>query len=705
MCQGDCNDLMKLPAVSTAVTNGTDGVNAYVYIASASDSSGSNFTYPAVLDAPGTSNGQFYLSFLSTTTQILNPLVSDFTAWDRVVGTDGSNGTDGIYGGVSFEYTFFTNFSTGDPGNGNIWLNNAPNTANVLSISKTDGNAVDISATINSMLSSTSTIIGTVKLTKKTDSSKFVTYAVTANGNFTNHKQLSVTYLSSSSATPFANAEDIIITFSLTGDKGNTGSAGSTGTAGANGPGYLATSVSSVTIGLGSKTFVTQAGLAYTVGARVRVSDTGSPTTNYVEGVCTAYSATNLTILVDRIAGSGTISTWDINLAGDPGVPLPFIIGTLNPAGGNVAYPAGTIGDALRFISKGTIGSTTNVNTNDVIYCHTTTVGGDATKWFIFTAPRGLMPGTGTDAYIQNVAPGLLSAASGADSVSFGAQNLSSGARALSSGGGSQASGDDSTAMGDSASATAAAAVSIGRSTVASGVTSVAIGKSNTASGVSSVAIGESNTVAGIRSIAIGYQNNIASGAQNAFAKNTSNIIASTASNSEAGGIDASAIIPNSVVRAAGSEVNNGEQQYMTVNLVALSSGPTPSELIPYEGAGSGLIKFPTGIFGVWYCQLYMVGMNPYAFTGAALAFHVNFTVASDGSNLTYKGNKLFLDNTGTWNTTSTVRFNDLGGTPAVMSFSSSGTSLLISATGNTAPDEDIKWSGVLHIQQMLDLI
>jgi hypothetical protein len=53
-----------------------------------------------------------------------------------------------------------------------------------------------------------------------------------------------------------------------------------------------------VTIGTGSHTFTTQAGLAYTVGARARVSSNGSPT-NWMEGIVTAYSGTSLTINVD----------------------------------------------------------------------------------------------------------------------------------------------------------------------------------------------------------------------------------------------------------------------------------------------------------------------------------------------------------------------------------------------------------------------
>ena len=76
--------------------------------------------------------------------------------------------------------------------------------------------------------------------------------------------------------------------------------AGTPGPTGPIGPGYLATSTTSVTIGTGSQTFATQTGLAYTVGARARVASNGSPA-NWMEGTVTAYnSATgSLTINVD----------------------------------------------------------------------------------------------------------------------------------------------------------------------------------------------------------------------------------------------------------------------------------------------------------------------------------------------------------------------------------------------------------------------
>lgn len=105
----------------------------------------------------------------------------------------------------------------------------------------------------------------------------------------------------------------------IDGEPGVTGSTGSTGSTGATGPGYAATSTSSLAIGTGSKSFTTQAGLAYTVGARVRASSAGD-TAKWMEGVVSSYSGTALVVTVDKTNGSGTLADWNINLAGEPGL-------------------------------------------------------------------------------------------------------------------------------------------------------------------------------------------------------------------------------------------------------------------------------------------------------------------------------------------------------------------------------------------------
>jgi hypothetical protein len=95
---------------------------------------------------------------------------------------------------------------------------------------------------------------------------------------------------------------------------------GAAGAAGATGPGYAATSATSNAIAsYGSKTFATQAGLAYSAGARVRASDALAPSTNWMEGVVSSYSGTSLVFAADKSLGSGTFTSWTINVAGQPG--------------------------------------------------------------------------------------------------------------------------------------------------------------------------------------------------------------------------------------------------------------------------------------------------------------------------------------------------------------------------------------------------
>ena len=91
---------------------------------------------------------------------------------------------------------------------------------------------------------------------------------------------------------------------------------GAVGATGATGPGYApATSATSTTIGTGSKTFTTQAGLAYSAGATVRFSSRAD-TTNFMEGTVTSYSGTSLVANITNTGGAGTFADWNLNVTG-----------------------------------------------------------------------------------------------------------------------------------------------------------------------------------------------------------------------------------------------------------------------------------------------------------------------------------------------------------------------------------------------------
>jgi hypothetical protein len=96
--------------------------------------------------------------------------------------------------------------------------------------------------------------------------------------------------------------------------------------AGLIGAGYQATSTSAASIATGPVTVTTQANLAYSNGARVRMAASSAPT-NFIEGLCTSYSGTALTINVDLIMGSGAFTAWTINLTGQQGPELAIIDG------------------------------------------------------------------------------------------------------------------------------------------------------------------------------------------------------------------------------------------------------------------------------------------------------------------------------------------------------------------------------------------
>jgi len=115
---------------------------------------------------------------------------------------------------------------------------------------------------------------------------------------------------------------------------GNAGAAGPTGASGSSN--FAGTSVTSNVVGLGSLVFTTQAGLAFVVGTRTRFANSVSPA-NFVEGVITAYSGTSITVLADLVGGTGTFTSWNLSIAGQPGTGGGSAITRVQMMGSNAA--------------------------------------------------------------------------------------------------------------------------------------------------------------------------------------------------------------------------------------------------------------------------------------------------------------------------------------------------------------------------------
>lgn len=84
--------------------------------------------------------------------------------------------------------------------------------------------------------------------------------------------------------------------------------------------GFAATSASPLTIALGSVTLLTQSGLAYRPGSRVRLISAADPV-DYMEGQVTAYSGSSMTVNITRVGptADGLHADWSIVVAGEPG--------------------------------------------------------------------------------------------------------------------------------------------------------------------------------------------------------------------------------------------------------------------------------------------------------------------------------------------------------------------------------------------------
>lgn len=109
------------------------------------------------------------------------------------------------------------------------------------------------------------------------------------------------------------------------GIQGVQGPAGTNGTDGADGLGYGGSSSTNTNIldtGATTLSATMTVGLAYQSGARIRFSDTAAPSTNYFEGVINTYdSGTGAVDIVDINVknGTGTINSWNVNIAGELG--------------------------------------------------------------------------------------------------------------------------------------------------------------------------------------------------------------------------------------------------------------------------------------------------------------------------------------------------------------------------------------------------
>ena len=147
-------------------------------------------------------------------------------------GYQGYQGNIGNFGGVSLNYKFTNStmsvasgyFALYDPETGH-----SQNSFDQIHISDYDSNNLDVQAFLRTLDDSTSTIKGMVRISSKTESSKFIIANITGITEYAGKFIIDSSIISGSSTSPFTTNEECILSFSETGDKGDQGTQGNRG--------------------------------------------------------------------------------------------------------------------------------------------------------------------------------------------------------------------------------------------------------------------------------------------------------------------------------------------------------------------------------------------------------------------------------------------------------------------------------------------
>lgn len=130
-------------------------------------------------------------------------------------------------GAMSIGYTFSTTTTDADPGAGFLRLDQATqNTATVIRADLTDASGSDWTSALDAIDDSTSAIKGFIRLSLASDGSKYLLFSVASVASPSGYRNITVTLVSASSASPFANGDSIGLSFTRNGDKGDTGPTG-----------------------------------------------------------------------------------------------------------------------------------------------------------------------------------------------------------------------------------------------------------------------------------------------------------------------------------------------------------------------------------------------------------------------------------------------------------------------------------------------
>lgn len=134
------------------------------------------------------------------------------------------------------------------------------------------------------------------------------------------------------------------------GAPGTPGAPGDQGPPGASGDRYATTSVTSLSISLGTKTLTVETGLSYSPQQEIIIADGGN---NHMHALVTSYDSGSGIMVVDvnKKTGSGTYSSWTVNLEAFSGADHEHAL-LIDMASANVTLNSGDSQNSVMIISN-----------------------------------------------------------------------------------------------------------------------------------------------------------------------------------------------------------------------------------------------------------------------------------------------------------------------------------------------------------------
>jgi len=352
-------------------------------------------------------------SYISVTADNLNkPPESNPDDWD----TTSSAGLTGADGGVVTIPYVFSNLTTlADPGDGKLRLNNTTqNAATILALDLIDSRGFDFTSVLASAFGTTNPVRGHIRIHKATDTTKFLTLAISSEASPAGFKQYDCTVIGSSGAVPFADLDPVVVNISRAGDKGEQGIQGIQGVQGVIGnPGgaialpYIVDGLTTMDSdpGVGRARFNAVPQQSATVLRFNDITSLGAPVGNQFDAIATA-STSNSKVGGRVFINGGTVPRLSFRVTGveakinyhnltiqvlSASVPDPF------PDGSAIVVdwtPTGDKGDAATIA----VGST--VTGEPGTDAEVTNSGTSGSAVFNFTIPRGQQGQTFAPTYV-----------------------------------------------------------------------------------------------------------------------------------------------------------------------------------------------------------------------------------------------------------------------------------------------------------------